>query len=71
MASLFTLLQYLWAKVEPTRVEAHTGLHSNGGLLALSTYFRLGCKCLAVTNTLAYYDTEAITAVKSFKVQDL
>ncbi len=32
---------------------------------------RLGCKCLTLLNTLAYYDTATITTVKSFIVQTL
>jgi hypothetical protein len=31
--------------------------------------FLLGCKGLTVTNTLAYYGMELITAVKSFMIQ--
>ncbi len=45
------------------------GLHSNGRLLALQVNFRLGWKWMAVTNTLAYYDTAAITTQKSFILQ--
>jgi hypothetical protein len=37
--------------------------------LALSANIRLGWKLMEVANTLAYYDTATITAVKSFIVQ--
>ncbi len=46
-----------------------TGLHSKGRVLALPTNISLGWKWLTLTNTLAYYATEFITAVKSFMVQ--
>jgi hypothetical protein len=39
--------------------------------LALPANIRLGWKYLTVTNTLAYYGTELITTIKSFKVQAL
>ncbi len=42
------------------------GFSSNYKLLALPTNVRLGRKWLTVTNTLAYYGTESITALKSF-----
>jgi hypothetical protein len=48
-----TLVLYLQAKLEVAKVEPH----SNGSLLVLSTNIRLGCKWLAVTNSLAYYVT--------------
>jgi hypothetical protein len=47
------------------------GLHLKGMLVALSKNIRLGQKRLTVTNTLAYYDTELITTVKSLIVLDL
>jgi len=47
-------------------VKSLTGLHSNGRLLALPTNDRFGRKLMAVANTLAYYDTASITAIKSF-----
>jgi hypothetical protein len=37
----------------------------------LSEIIRLGWKLLTVANTLAYHDTELITAEKSFIVQDV
>jgi len=40
-------------------------LHSEDRLLALLANIRQGLKLLAVTNTLAYSDTELITTVKS------
>ncbi len=42
----------------------HSGSH-----LVLPTNIRLGWKSIQVANTLAYYDTAIITAVKSFIVQ--
>jgi hypothetical protein len=44
------------------------GLHSNGRLLVLPANVRPGQKGMSVANTLAYYDTETIIAVKSFIV---
>ncbi len=38
-------------------------------LLVLPTNIRLGWKSMQVENTLAYYDTAIITAVKMFIVQ--
>ncbi len=46
------------------------GLVSIGRLLTLPGNIRLGWKWLTVTNTLAYFDTVSITAVKSFIVQN-
>jgi hypothetical protein len=40
----------------------------SGSLPVLPTNFRLGWKSMQVANTLAYYDTAIITAVKSFIV---
>ncbi len=37
-------------------------------LLTFSTIVRLGCKRLTVTNTLAYYDMDLNSDVKSFTV---
>jgi hypothetical protein len=47
------------------------GLYVEGGLLTMPSNDRLGWEWLAETNTLAYYVTELITAVKSFTVQGL
>ncbi len=41
----------------------------SGSLLVMPTNIRLGWKSVQVANTLAYYDTAIITAVKSFIVQ--
>jgi hypothetical protein len=41
----------------------------SGSLLVLPTNIRLGWQSIKVANTLAYYDTAIITAVKSFIVQ--
>ncbi len=51
------------------RVESFAKLDSAGKIPALLTNIRLGWKQTPVTNSLAYYDTELITAVKKFKVQ--
>jgi len=50
-------------------VETLAGLQSNGRLLTLPTNIRQGWKGLSMINTLTYYNTKFITAVKSFKVQ--
>ncbi len=47
----------------------HSGLHSNGRLLALPTNIRLGWKWMEEANTLAYYYTARITAIIGFIVQ--
>ncbi len=41
----------------------------SGSLLVTPTNIRLGWKSVQVANTLAYYDTAIITAIKSFIVQ--
>ena len=41
----------------------------SGSLLVLPTNIRLGLQSIKVANTLAYYDTAIITAIKSFIVQ--
>jgi hypothetical protein len=43
--------------------------HSNGRLLALPAYIKLGWKWLTGANTLAYYDSAIIKAIKCFLVQ--
>ncbi len=48
-----------------------TGLRSKGRLVALPTIISLRWNPLTVTNTLACYDTEFITTVKSFTVRAL
>jgi hypothetical protein len=48
---------------------AVTGFHSHSRVLALPTNIRHGWKRMAVANTLAYYETVIITAVKSFIVK--
>jgi hypothetical protein len=45
------------------------GIHFASGRLALAPNVRLGYKRLTVTNTPAYYDTEFITAIKSYTLQ--
>ncbi len=44
-------------------------MFDSGSLLVLPTTTRLGWKSMQVANTLAYYDTAIITAVKRFIVQ--
>ncbi len=57
------------ARLEPTKVEPLTGLHSNGRLVtALTTNISPEWKKTEVAKTLAYYDTATIAAVKSFIV---
>ncbi len=64
-----TLVLYLWARLEPTRVEQSiTRLHCNSKLLALPSNFKLRWKWMALANTLAYKDLVTITVVKGFKV---
>ncbi len=55
-------------KVPTIRVEFCKVLHS-GRLQVFPTNIRLDWKWVEVANTLAYYDTATITAVKSFIVQ--
>jgi hypothetical protein len=50
-------------------VEHFTWLHYKGRLQALPVNIRQAQKWLNLTNTLAYYSSELITAVKSFVVQ--
>ncbi len=45
------------------------GLHSNANLQAFPAHIRLGWMREAVANTVAYYVTATITAVKCFIVQ--
>ncbi len=52
------------ARPEPTKDKPFVGLHSKG---RLQPYLKW--KSLTVINTLAYYDMEFITVVKSFIVQ--
>jgi len=51
--------------LEPTREEPPTVLN----VLAMTGNMKLVRMWLIVTNTLAYYDTKLITAIKSFVVQ--
>jgi hypothetical protein len=57
----------LQARLEPTRIEPLTGLHSIGSFLAFPTNIRLEWKRKAVVNTLAYYDMDKFTALEKFK----
>jgi hypothetical protein len=43
---------------------AFMGVHSKGWLPALPANMRSAWKWLTMTNTLAYYDTESVTAAK-------
>ncbi len=56
-----TLDLYLQARLEPTKVEPVMVHPTNGILLELPL--------MAIVNTLAYYDTATIMAVKSFIAQ--
>ncbi len=49
-------------------VQLHKRFHT-ASLLTLPSNIRLVRKWLTVSNSLAYYDTELITAVKSLSVQ--
>jgi hypothetical protein len=55
-----TLDLYLTARPQPTRVDT----------LVMASNNRQGWNLMAVVNTLAYYDTASITAVKNFSVQE-
>jgi hypothetical protein len=50
--------------LEPTRAETLVLVDVKGMILDLSAINRLRLKWLTVTNTLGYYDTELVTAVK-------
>jgi hypothetical protein len=50
--------------LEPTQAEPLVLVDVKGMILDLSAINRLRLKWLTVTNTLAYYDTELVTAVK-------
>ncbi len=63
-----TLVYYLEARLDHAGVEPHTGVCTNSRLLVLPTNIRPGWKWPEVTNTLAYYNTATITAVKSWIV---
>jgi hypothetical protein len=62
---------YFQARLEHTGEESCAELNSSSRYLALPVNIRLVFKRMAVTNTLAYYDTATITAEKSFIVQAL
>jgi hypothetical protein len=64
-----TLVLYLQARSEPTRVELLTGLYSNDRLLVLPESTRLGRKLMVLSNTLAYYDKTTMMTAKSFTLQ--
>ncbi len=55
---MYILPCLLIERQEPT----HVGLHYNGWLQALPENIGQGRKWVATANTLAYYDTELITA---------
>jgi hypothetical protein len=46
-------------------------MESRRGLLKMPAKVRLEWNCMVVTNTLAYYETATITAVKIFILQAL
>jgi hypothetical protein len=56
--------------LEPTREEPRTRLDSNGRHLTLTSNIRLGWNWKGVEDTLAYFETSTITAVKSLKVTE-
>ena len=64
-----TLGKQLQARLELTRVEPLTWFDSDGLRQDLPWNISVGWKWLTLENTLAYYDTAKITAVKSFIVQ--
>jgi hypothetical protein len=55
-------------RLGPTQMQHVTGLHYKGKLLDLPENIRLGRKLVTVSNTLAYFVVELITAFKSFIV---
>jgi hypothetical protein len=59
----------LQARLSAYRIVAIVRLYSNGRLLALPANVIVGYKLMAMTNDLAHYDLETITALKSFIVQ--
>ncbi len=64
-----SLAFFVKAGAYQTRVKPLKGPHANGKLLGLTENIKLEWKWMAVANTLAYYDTATITAVKSIIVQ--
>ncbi len=66
MASLSSLVQCLWLGPEPTWKEHLKDAPILGILLALLKNFRLGWKCQAETNNLAYYEDSQSMDIKSF-----
>ncbi len=69
LSATSTLVSYLWAGLEPTRLELLKGLQSSGRLLAFPKNTRQCCKWLIKTNTLAYWDARLVTIVKIVIVQ--
>ncbi len=55
--------------LEPTKVELFMGLCSIGMLPTFPTSIKLMWHQFAVANTIAYYNTATIMAIKSFIVQ--
>jgi hypothetical protein len=49
--------EYNQARLEPIRVVPFPGIHNKDRLIFLPANIRLGGKCTAMTNTLAYYKT--------------
>jgi hypothetical protein len=56
--------------MELGRMELLMGLHFNGWLQAFPANIILWRKTMAAANTLAYYKSTTITAIKSFIAQD-
>ncbi len=68
-ARVFVIASHFYPNLDwPAEVGSLVGLHSKGRILALVENFRLVWKWLTEMNTLAYYDTVTIVAVKSFMI---
>ncbi len=61
-----TLVLYLRALLEPTRVEPLRRLHLNGLASSLATDIRLRWKKMSLANTLAYYEIATITTTENY-----
>ncbi len=65
-----TLVYYLQARLEPTRVEYLAELHANSRPV-LPEYIKRGWNQITLANTLGYYDTATIVAAKTITMQGL
>ncbi len=59
------------AKAEAYQSGPSLGIQSNVGLQVVPINIRLDWNCIAVANTLAYYNTVTITAIKGFILKAL